>query len=212
MPVQAVDWTVDKLLSFMRDVNQKAALQRSSTQANRMQYQNVLVNMKKVPEGPAKQKVRDSLTAWIHKQVEIENRVKDFDAKWTAAKNAVKRTLQIMNVTAPDYLEGLGQLQLAVPVAVVALAVAAGAALAWWAAANKTQNKALSVIEDGYSLVLAGRATPEEVAEIINAGTNAGNPKDPLGLKPLLDAAVPVGLIVLAILVLPKVVGNRRAA
>jgi hypothetical protein len=210
--VNPVDWTVDKLLGFMRDINTKAAAERAKTATNRSQYNSILIAMRGVPEGPAKQKVRDGLTTWIHKQVDVENRVKDFTAKWAQAKLAVKNFLQQVSITPPDYLDGLDAVPLLVPAAVLALALAAAAIIAWVVSANQAQNRSLSLIADGFSLVKGGQATPEQVAEMMNAANAAAGPKDPLGLKPLLDAAVPVGLIVLAIILVPRFVRTKAAA
>jgi hypothetical protein len=211
--MELADWTVDKLLGFMRDVNAKSAREQSALAVNRTQFRNLQAKVAQIPDPARKKLLKDRLTAWIHRQVELENRSRDFAVKWLMAKNAVKKFLQTVGVTPPEYLSGLGVAQVGiVPLAIVALAIAASVAVGYLARGNQAQAQGLSAMDDIVGLVGSGRITPEQAKALMDEVKQAAEQKDPLGIANALTAAVPVGLLVLAIMLLPQITGRRAKA
>ncbi len=122
-------------------------------------------------------------------------------------------------------LGGLGVLQ--VPVSIVVL-LTVGAVVwtanAWLIHANANQKRAVDELTKVLDAIAAGQITPEQGAAFLdkaNAAADAGHPKtDPLGLANLAEAAMPLALIALGFLVLPRLLDafaarpstRRRAA
>lgn len=207
----AVDWTVDKLLSQFQAVNRDAATEQARLKSNRAHYVQVLSGLAAMPNTSAKATIKTHLTEWIHNQVAAENRFNDYLAKWTAVKAGVKKFLQSVGVTPPAYL---GAVAIA-PVAVVTILLAAAAIVVWLRAANNVQAKTLDGISETIELARQQGWTAEQTTAAINAVKKAATetePSDPFGASKILEAALPVLVVIAAIMFLPRIMPRRAAA
>ena len=206
-----VDWTVDKLLGQFQQINAQAATEQTRLRYNRDRYMNVLRSLSVFPEGPPKAAIKAELSGWIRSQVAAENRFNEYAAKWVQVKAAVKRFLQSVNITPPQYL---GAIPLA-PAAVVGLLLAAAGIVAWIRAANTAQGKTLDGIAQVISLAREQNWTPEQARDAIREVKDAASsttPGDPFGISETLKAALPVLLVVAAIYLIPQLTSRRAAA
>jgi hypothetical protein len=192
----AIDWTVDQLLSGVRTLNARAESQQNTIRSNRATYTATLRSLPQIANVVAREALRAKLGEWIRKQVAVENRFNDFLRNFTAAKAKAKQFLTGAGITAPSYL---GAIQLAAVPAAVYGAIAIGlAAIATIAALNSNQTTSINGLS-----ALERRAEREgwdakETADAMRAyeaATRAAPGADPLGLANTLKAALPVIVI-----------------
>lgn len=195
----AVDWTVDKLLSQFQTLNARVYSAQNSIRANRQGYMEALRSLPSIPDPAVREELRTRMREWIHKQVEVENRFTDLAAKWERAKGMVKNFLQRVGITPPAYL---GQLILA-PAAVWGLVAAGLLLVGVIIALNATQSKALDCITNVTRLASQRGWTADQVRQGLiecKAAAKATTP-DPGGLRSTLEAALPLVIVVGALLI-----------
>ena len=185
----AVDWTVDKLLSSVQTLNARAESAQNTIRANRATYNQTLRSLSSIPDQGARESLRAKLRDWIHRQVDVENRFNEFARNFTAAKLATKRFLESVSITPPSYLGFV------VPAAVYGGVAVALAVIATISALNSAQTKSISVIGDLVKTARERGWSAKETAEAIRAAGEATPSADPLGLANTLKAALPILLI-----------------
>lgn len=212
----AVDWTVSKLLGFVDTLNRDATREQARIRANRARYMTTLRSVANVRDPNAKARIKAELTTWIHKQVAVENAFNEFLLRFAAAKAKVKAFLQSIHVTPPAYL---GAIQV-VPAAIIIVVAAAATAITIVVVQNNLQGKGLDGLQRLIGLASAQNWTPEQTETALEAYRRTleaaehagGGDGDPFGIGNALEKAVPVLMIVAAIILLPKFMGRRAAA
>ena len=194
----AIDWTVDKLLSQFRTLDARAEHARNTLRANRLRYMETLRSLPSIPDVAAREELRAKMREWIHKQVEVENRYTSLAEKWAQAKGMVKNFLQSVGITPPSYL---GAVVLA-PVAVWGIVAAGLSLVAVVIALNSTQTKALDCISNVTRAAAQqgwGADQTRQALRECKAATAATTP-DPGGLRATLEAALPIVIVVGALI------------
>lgn len=207
----AIDWTVDKLLTQFQVLDARAEHARNTIQANRVRYMEMLRALPGVADLNAREAIRAKLRDWIHRQVQVENQYRDLAAKWATAKGMVKNFLQSIGITPPAYL---GAVVLA-PAAVWGVVAAGLGLVAIVIAANTNQTKALDCISNITRAAAQQGWTAAETAKALAACRDAvaTTTPDPLGFKGALEAALPLALVVGALLIFaPMLQRKPRAA
>ena len=204
-----VDWTVERLLGGIREVNARAEHVQNTLRQARTDYLATLRSLPNVRDVQAREQIRAELGRWIHRQVEAENRFNAFAAAYLSAKRAAKDFLSRIGVTPPSYL---GALPL-VPVAIATGVAVAAATVATMLTLAAAQSRGLDAIKNVTALALRDSWTAEQTAQALEAARQAtGETKpDPLGLTGTLEALLPVLLIGAAIYFLaPAIMGRKR--
>jgi hypothetical protein len=207
VPSQAVDWTVDKVLSGIATLNARDAAARSAITQARASYTQAVRGVSLIPDQATQAAVRAQLTDWIHKQVGIENQYQDFHSRLLSAKAAVKGWLKSVDITPPGYL-GIAILA---PIAIgAAIAVALGivAAIVITATSHGRKMDSINALI-GYAQRNGWTAAQLDAAiRNINAGDK---PPDPTGITGALQAALPLALVVGAIVLVGPMLKRRMA-
>jgi len=193
----AVDWTVDKLLSSVKTLNARSDHARNTLRANRARYSEVVRQVSSIPDIAAQNAVRDRLRSWIYKQVDAENRYRSFSENFERAKSLVKQLLQSVHITPPTYL-GAGPV-LAVPASVAGLILTGLVVVATIIAIAVTQSKVIDNIAAAIRFARDKGLTGPETVALLKAAEPP--PPDPLGLTGALKAAVPLVLVIGAVIV-----------
>lgn len=207
--LDAANATIDAALSFVQDLNQQASDQLDALRANRARYNTVVRQVSSLPTPEAQAAARTALTAFIHDQVDNENRYQDFQGKFSQAKAMLKQFIQDVGLTPPEYL-GLLPAGVLVPAAIIAAALAAAAVIALIAQHNAAQGKALDDVADVIALAQAQNWTPDQTTQAIQQVRQAAAPPDAFGITGILQAALPVIVIGTVLVIASKM--RRRAA
>lgn len=204
MPNQAVDWTVEQVLSGVKTLNARADSIRNTLRAARAAYTTTVRNVSIIPDEAMRARARAELTTWIHNQVALENRFQDFAAKFADAKARVKMWLQSVNITPPGYL---GIAPAVVPVVVWGLVAAALLIAASLIKDAVTHGKKMDNIAGIVELARQQNWSPAQLKDALDK-VNAADKSD---ITKMLEAAVPLAFIVAAVVFLGPLV-RRRAA
>ena len=192
----AIDWTVDKLLSGVQTMNARIESQQNTIRANRATYMATLRSLPSIADVKVREALRSRLGTWIRAQVGIENRLGDLLRNFTTAKARAKQFLTSVGITPPGYL---GAIQVAAVPAAVWGALAIGlAAIATIAALNSNQTTAINGLSNLVRRAERETWTAAETAEVLRAyeaATKAAPGADPFGIANTLKAALPVILI-----------------
>lgn len=204
--VSTAQWTADRLFGALRDIQNRAALERSTIASNRARIAQLERDLGRIP-GPPAPGAWNPLAGPRQRQAAIESTYARGTKQFSDFAARVQAFLNQHGVTASG-LSGLGSLGLVpiiVPVALVAGALIALAVVNWLHDANSAQNKALSVQEQALRALLAGQITDTQYQATLASAESVAKQKmpkgDPVGLGALADALVPLG-IVAAVLVL----------
>lgn len=210
-----VDWTVDKLLSSVQTINTQAAQLDARIKADRARYMATLRSLPQVQDVAARERLRGQLGDWIHKQVDVENRMNGFLAAWSSAKSQAAQFLRGVNVQVPSYLGAVP----IVPAVIVGVIVSAVAVMAIVAVQNNLQGKAL----DGLSSLVKNAAaqgwTEGQTANAVDAyqraltaaAQTAKPSADPLGIGGALKSALPIVIGIAAIMFLPQLLESMKS-
>jgi hypothetical protein len=188
----AIDWTVDQLLSGVKTLNARVESQQNTIRANRATYTAALRSLPSIVNLQAREALRTKLSEWIRAQVGVENRFNDFVRNFTVAKAKAKAFLQSAGVAPPPYL---GFVVPAVPAAVYGAIAIALAAIATIAALNSSQTAAINGLSNLVDRAERESWTARETADAVNAytaATRAAPGADPFGLANTFKSALPV--------------------
>lgn len=192
----AIDWTVDQLLSGVKTLNARTESQQNTIRANRALYMTTLRTLGMISNVQSREALRSKLSQWIVAQVGIENRFNDLMRNFIAAKAKVKQFLESAHITPPGYL---GQIQFAaVPAAVYGAIAIALAVVATIAALNSNQTTTINGLSDLVQRAQRENWSAKDTAEAINAfgaAARSAPGADPLGLANVLRSALPVLVI-----------------
>lgn len=216
----AVQWTVDQMFGQLDKIRAGAAVERAQISMNNAHLIDLNAQADEIGDPSA----RAQLKAWIGKSVahqgEIANAYRALSGNF--ANLAAKAEAWLRSVGINSSVPGLAGLGVAwvVPVAIIALAVTALAAVLFIHELNAAQVKAIALHQDGLNALVHGGATPAQVAAYIaNADASAQaqwnaakkNAPDPFGISHLVDSLLPIALVAAVVLLAPRMM-QRRAA
>lgn len=206
-----VQWTIDQLFTRLRAVQADAEREWRTISTNNGRL--IVLNQAADKVNDAAQ--RAQLKAWVQRSVA---RQVDIVHKWraTSAKVAelAKRVGDFLRAHGLTPSAGLGIAPLVVPAAILALAAASIAAVAFVHEMNAAQNKALDLQEQGLSALVHAGATPQQIRDYMaraEQSIKATQPKgDPFGLTSLVQSLGPIVFVLAAVALAPPLLAAFR--
>ena len=206
----AADWTVDKLFGLMNQAADRANAEHSRLTDNTHRISELAAKVRTISDPVVRSKAQESVDAVAKKQAQAILDYKSFTTQWATIVTRVSAWLKSVGVNPPAFrLNGLADMGAVpfVPIAIAVAIVAVIAFLAAMAAKNNAISKALNDTDVCRNAWLDGKISQAQydkcVADVkaaLAAGTKAGeNP-----LQGSLEALIPIGLLVLGILVVPR--------
>jgi hypothetical protein len=204
------------LISQVSALDAKARKQDADMRASRAGLVTLKAKIEGITDATKRVAARAAAAKLESRQKKIESMWAAFSKTYHSTRNTVVGWMRTHNLLKGTGLADLGVIPLA-PLALPAAILVAGGAIGAIITQQAAQSRDLSgqhKLADG---VRAGQITPEQYVQMLDANTRAAEaaaPKggDPLGLTSLADALVPIGLIVLGIIVLPKVLPSVMRA
>jgi hypothetical protein len=183
-----IQWGVDELYTTLDNIVQGAAVERAQISMNN---QNLIDLNAKVQALPASAQ-KNTMIAWINtsvaRQAQIVSSYRTLSANFaslaTQAESWLKSVGLTPSVPAPTSLSGLGVAPalILVPVAIVGLAAAAWAAVAWIHESNAAQISAINAHQQAFNTLVSKGATVDQLLQFqkdADAATKDLMPKTP---------------------------------
>lgn len=204
-----VKWSIDQMYATMNDIQSRANAERLAMLSNRATLAQVATDLAQIPGPPAPMgSPWNPLTEPTARQAHIES-VYARGAKQIAdLVGRFKAFLASHGITPSDGLGNLGAFPL-VPVAIVTVALVALAVVAWLHEANGVQARALTLQQHALAALLGGQMSSADYQATVTSSereATAAVPRDPWGLTGLVEALVPLGIVVAVLLLGPPLV------
>lgn len=198
----AVDWTVDRLLSGVASLNVQVEHAQNTIRTNRSGYMEALRSLPQIQDVGAREALRRQLGQWIQKQVAIENRFAGFKAEYNSAKARVKTFLTQAGISPPGYL-GAAPVVIAVPVLIWGAVAAGLITIGIIIAMAVERSRSLGVIQDIAETARSHNWTAQQTSDALEAARQAiaGTQPDPGGFRGVLQSALPLVVLVGALMI-----------
>jgi hypothetical protein len=204
----AANWTVDQLYSLMNKFADQANAEHARLTTNTHRIAELAAKVRLISDPVVRAKAQESVNAVSKQQAQAILDYKSFTTQWQSIVTKVTSWLRSVGVNPPEFrLNGLGAVPF-VPIAIAVAAVAVGVFLASLAAKNSAISKALNDTDVCRNAWLDGKITQgqyDKCVQDIKAALAAGAAAGRQPFEASLEALIPIGLIVLAILVAPRV-------
>jgi hypothetical protein len=213
-----VQWSADQLMEQLASLRARAQAEFDVIGQNNQAVTELYAQADQITDPATMAAVKARLQAIGNRQAGLQN---DFNNAWRAyqsAYNSAAAFLRSIGLNAPDSaaLSGLGQFQVLVPVAIVAVVVTAGL---WFAANhdnNVTQRQLLSSEQERVNAVLGGQMSVADYTAMSQADTKqADQLRKPNPGGDLTGMIVPALALLALIFVGPKLLdlfGRKRSA
>jgi hypothetical protein len=204
----AAQWTLEQMFNVLRRGDQLVKDTDRAIVANNLRL-DAMYERANALTGPQRDPLRSELEALGAKQVRVVQDFATWSGRWKGALQAIGAVLRKLGSDLPP---GLGQLQLA---PIIAGGVVAAIIIGIWAFSPR--NRAIASGLDSAAKVLdsvrAGEITPDQAKQLLRSYNDtinrAGGAGDILGLEGALKAALPVVLVIAAIVLVPKLMPRR---
>lgn len=199
-----VSWLVQKLNALPAAV-ERERVRISENNARIMQADR---EANAITDPVKRAEVKRAIGEMVKRQVAIVRMYRSFGVRFSDAYAQAKRWLADHGLLAQSGLSGLDAAPL-VPIALGAAVVALIGVVSWLAGQNSSQASLTAAIRTKVQQYLGGEIDVAQLRNEVSVLTSLYDkqtPPDPLGLKGLAEALVPLGLVVLGFFVLPPIV------
>lgn len=210
------NWTVAKLYDFVNAQANKARAEGARIRENTHAIAQLFTQANSLPAGTQKDATLAKLRALSSRQAKIILDYKSFTTRWASAMTTFSSWLKKVGLTPPSFaLSDVGAAPAIVPIAIVAGIVAVVAYIATLAYNNANMARAVGEHRALLASYLDGKLTwseYQEAADNVNDAEKAAAKAGGYGgFQGVLDAAMPVLILVGIILLLPQLTSTMRS-
>lgn len=209
---QGVQWLIDKVSALDAAAKKQEAIIRS----NHARVATLRANAEKITDSVKRLAARKSAAGLAKHQADIEKLFAGFVTRYRSARSSAIAWMKAQGLLKGTSLGELGNPIILVPVAVAGVLLTVWGVIVAIEKMNTPQLKALALEESRQKALFAGQITTEQFTAAAAAQQKALEDTrptgDPLGLSKLADSLVPIGLMVVAIMVLPSLLEAWRSS
>jgi hypothetical protein len=216
MPNPVIQWTVDQLFKQLNGIQARAQQQRAQISIGNAHVMDLDTRAQAIADPAVRAKVRADVHKLALNQGRIAKAFKSFGGKIAAASKSAADWMRSHGIEPSAGLAGLGLAPLVIPIAIIAAVIAATVAANLIDKMLGSASKGIALKKQLIDALLAGKISHQdymtsisEVDKSVDAANQAAA-TDPFGIANIGKAALPIALIVGAIILVPMFMPKKN--